>query len=184
MLKPNKIVDISFLILFGISALITIYQGISNTFLLTINNYLAFLLYAIMVGLKFYSPIKGKYGVLILLGLSLVDIINFSAVVINAKIYHLDSGWSVNGLGFNIIAFILLIVYYFFNTDFVLYILRSLFVGSDKELADKKEKLVNFYYNKFREENNENFDSIFKNIETYPDEAQVALKKIKIEREV
>lgn len=182
MLRPNKIVDISFLILLGICCLITIYQGVSNIFLLTINNYLAVIVYAVLVGLKVYSPSKGRYNVLILLVLSLFNLINFSAVVINSTIYHLDSGWSVNGVGFNIIIFFFLFIYILLNKDFVTHTLRSLLVGSDKEIAAKKEKMVKFYYNKFKKESNEDFDIIYFNIQSYPDEAQIALEKLKEDR--
>jgi len=182
MLRPNKIVDISFLIFLGTCCLITIYQGVSNVFLLTINNYLAVIVYVVVVGLKVYSPSKGRYNVLILLVLSLFNLINFSAVVINSTIYHLDSGWSVNGVGFNIIVFVFIIIYFFLNKDFVTYTLRSLLVESDKEIVAKKEKMVKFYYNKFKKETNGEFDRIYFNIKSYPDEAQIALEKLKEDR--
>ena len=91
---------------------------------------------------------------------------------------RLKENFSYNGLGFNVLAFLILIVYIFINFDFI----KSLLSASIEEEERKKVNMINFYYEKFSATDNEEFKNILKIFSEYPEEAQIALTKIEKER--
>ena len=53
--------------------------------------------------------------------------------------------------------------------------------GTQKEQEDKHNKMAFFYYEKFRICDAEELKGIYKNYKEYPEEAQVALKRLETE---
>jgi hypothetical protein len=178
MLKPNKIVDIVFLSILGIGVAVSIYTHLFSDFVLTLNNYAAFIFYITVIICKIIIPEKVRYAVLILLGLSVFDIINFTVEVINAKIFEIGSNWAINSLGFNVFIFLLFVVYCLFNKSLIFGVLKTVLSGSDKEIEEEKKKMINFYYDKFKNVDKSEFDNLYGNFKNYPEEAQIALDRL------
>jgi hypothetical protein len=75
-----------------------------------------------------------------------------------------------------------LILYSFINSDSAVKFFRIIFKGSDSEQEEKRNKMVDFYYNKFNALETREFENVLKNLNDYPVEGQIAIKKIVTER--
>ena len=97
----SRYTDIAFLSLFGLLIVVSIIAHFRDGYVLSINNYVAFITWLI-VGYNFFiSDKKWKYSVLVLLLLSTFNIINFYVAVINSSIYHINNELIFNWPGFS-----------------------------------------------------------------------------------
>lgn len=181
MIKAKKYIDFIFLALLGLSISVSLCLHFTEGFVLSINNYLALLSWIFVLLFKLIKPDKEFFGVLILLLLSTLGVINFTIITVNAELHHSESGFVYNGIGFNIIFFLLLIVYLVMNKRATSYI-KILLRGSEKEQEEKRNKMINFYYEKFKVFGDQEFNELINNFDHYPVEAQVALNRIKAEK--
>ncbi|MEN0054297.1 MAG: hypothetical protein AAGC65_11535 [Mucilaginibacter sp.] len=179
MVKPKKSVDTAFLIFLGLLLSTTVFRHFDGNYVLSINNYLAFIFWMVVIVFKIVKPEKSYYLVPILLVLSVFNIINFTIEVFRFGI-SIGKSEQFEGFYINFLAVIELIIYSFINKRFIINIFKS----SDKEKEDDYNKMMGFYYKKFKAINTEEFNSIFTDIKNYPLEAQAALNKIKNEREI
>ncbi len=182
MSKKSKYTDTAFLSLFALFIIVSVVAHFKNGYVLSINNYVAFIS-LLIVGYNFFiSDKKWKYSVPVLLLLSTFNIINFYVAIINSSVYHINDRLIFNWPGFNIVAFIFLIVYSFTNSDSAIKFFRIIFKGSDSEQEEKRNKMIDFYYNKFNGLEGNDFENVLKNLTDYPTEGQIAIKKIIAER--
>lgn len=173
MIKPKRYIDSIFILLLALLSCYSIYGHFKDGYVLSVYNYLGFTLLLIFTLLKFAKPDSEFYGVFILLFLSTFNIANFSFVVSK-----------FNDLPFNIFSFFALVVYSVINRDMVIHIIKRVLRGSDKEQEDSRNKMISFYYEKFKIVDAEEFAEILKNFKKYPAEAQIALKQIKTEKDI
>ena len=178
----KKYTDFVFLTLLGLSMGISIYQHFNLGYILSINNYAAFVLWLIVLLCKIIIPKKSLFLVFFLMLLATIDIINFSFYTVNSKTYYTEEGMLYNGLGINIFFIVPLIVYAIINRKILNGLLLVIFKGSDEEQLAAKNKLSEFYYKKFAVSDDNEVKEFIKKLKDYPDEAQTALMRIKNER--
>jgi hypothetical protein len=167
MIKPKKYVDITFLVLLGLLISISIYRHFEGGYVLSVKNYLGFAILLIMVSVKIINPKKEWFLVLRLLILYALNIINFTVEQFNV----------------NMIGIFMLIIYCWINKKMTIQFVKRIFKGSDAEQKQNRDKMINFYYNKFKICDTKEFDQVFSNFSKYPIEAQIALRKIKTEKD-
>jgi hypothetical protein len=85
---------------------------------------------------------------------------------------------TINPGGFDPFLLLLLIIYYIINRRSVNRILFAFIYGDKKEIGNKHEKMVDFYFEKFKKCDTTELEQINKNFDEYPVEAQIALTKI------
>ncbi|GAB2988066.1 hypothetical protein GCM10027049_30560 [Mucilaginibacter puniceus] len=180
MSKKAKHIDSIYLAILVCISLISIYRYLNDDYTLSVNNYAAFILLICVINYKVAFPNKGKYLVLGLLALSTLNIINFTIEVFRVKVGVINEGANFDGIGFNLILFVLLISYSIINKD----IIKSIFSYTNAEAADNENKMIAFYYEKFMKTDDDTFDTALSNINEYPYEAQIALRKIKEEKDI
>jgi len=183
--KPNKYVDVVFLILLGLSLCLTFYRHFADGYVISINNILALILFVTGVFIKIKNSEKGKYVVLILLLLATLNIINFTIGVGTVHIGNLGSGdesLSYAFPGIDPLFFLILLIYWIINKKAIRSIWDRIYHGSEKEQVDRISTGIDFYYNKFNAYNEEGLNDAFKMYKDYPVEAKEALKKIHQER--
>lgn len=166
--------DYIFLGLLGISLAATIIITISSDYALTNFHYAAITGWLITLALRIFSPHAGRYGVGLLLLLGVFNILNFFLV-------RTTSSFGVGSLSTGSIdpyLFCMLVTYYVINRKGINRILSHLFKGSEKEQADKQQKLIDFYINQFENSTPAQLAHAFGNIKDYPPEAQTALNQI------
>jgi len=168
MIKPKKYVDVAFLVLLGLLISISISRHFEGGYVLSVYNYLGFILLLILISIKIIKPEKEWFLVLRLLILYALNIINFT----------------VEQFNLNFIGLFLLIIYCCINKEMVIHLVKRTFAGSVGEQKERRDRMIRFYYDKFKICNTEEFDQIFSNFSKYPIEAQIALKQIKTEKEI
>ena len=84
--KPNKLFDYILISIFTLLSIDSLFLHFSSGFVLTINNYLSFVLLLTLFSYRIITKRWLDKAVFLLLGLSTLDIINFSVIVINGKI--------------------------------------------------------------------------------------------------
>lgn len=171
--KKAKYIDSSFLLIFFLLAILTMYRHLSAGFILSINNYLGFLLLIMFIGIWFLKKELNKYLVFILL--YTFNIINFTVERFNISVGADVRELQFTPISINPIAVILLIIYLCLNGSTI----KQLYTDNDKESADKLNKKVDFYYNKFSNCSEGELTVIFSNYDKYPEEARIALDKLK-----
>jgi hypothetical protein len=179
MIKPKQSVDIVYLSLLGISLIVSIYLHFSRYYTLSINYYIACLLWLMVIITKVIKLKKTFYGVFTLLALATFNLIHFSFVIINSRLQYTDNGVAYHGVGMNLIVLLLLIIYVAANKGLVVNLKKFLIRGSDDE---QNEKMIAFYYQQFNSCSNQEFEKAIKILDEYPIEAQIALKSIVAER--
>ena len=167
MIKPKKYADIAFLVLLGLLIGISISRHFEGGYVLSVSNYLGFTFLLILVIIKIIKPKKEWFLVLIILILYAMNIINFT----------------VERFNLNMIGVFMLIIYCWINKEMIIQLGKRALVGSDAEQKEKRDKMIIFYYDKFKICGTEEFDQIFNNFSKYPVEAQIALKQIKTEKD-
>jgi hypothetical protein len=153
------------------------YKDIDGTFFYTVNDFLDVILLIFSLRVIFGKPGVERYLVIVILFVCLFNLLTFTYKVDGGE-YSSRSWIGFGSVSFNPFTFLLLIFYGFIDRKF----LTDIFYGSKEEQADKRNKLINFYYNKFINLTAEELDKIFKDFELYPVEAKIALKRIKEEK--
>ncbi|TWJ03477.1 hypothetical protein JN11_01020 [Mucilaginibacter frigoritolerans] len=157
------------------------YKDIDGSFFYTLNDFLDVVLLIFSLRIIFGKPGVERYLVIVLLFVCLFNLLTFTYMVDGAK-YSSRSWIKIGHLGFNPFTFLLLIIYAFIDRKYLSYLFGNIFYGSKEEQENKKEKLINFYYDKFNNCTSEELSKILDDFELYPVEAQIALNKIKEEK--
>ena len=178
MLKKLKSIDVIYLVIFAGASIVTLFQSLVQGYLLSLNNYAAFVTLIAVLILRKIRKDGFKAGVAVLLILSAFNITNYFVGQTNI---HIGSGepdaFTFNTPGIEPIWLVLLIVYCFLKVDQI----KLLLNGSPSEQLGEKEKLVNFYYDKFSQCHPDEYRAAIENIVKYPEEAQIALQRLESE---
>jgi len=178
LLKRLKSIDVIYLVIFAGASIVTLFQSLVQGYLLSLNNYAAFIiLIAVLISRKIR---KGgfKAGVAILLVLSTFNITNYFVGQTNQQIGDDGSANLVfNTPGIDFIWLFMLVVYCFLKFDQV----KLLLNGKQLNQVDEREKLINFYYDKFSQCHPDEYKAAIENIEKYSEEAQLALQRLERE---
>jgi len=149
---------------------------------ISLNNYLALAFCVIAI---VHSLLKGRYSTLwlmVLLTLSLFNVINFTIEIFKSGIYFGYAGSQFAGITLNPLMLLLLIAYLLINKKVIGKYYNQFFKANAKEIEEEREKKILFYYNQFVGDSDLSIQNVISKIDTYPIEAQIALKKIKEER--
>jgi len=178
LLKRLKSVDVIYLVIFAGASIVTLFQSFVQGYLLSLNNYAAFIILIAVLILRKIRKDGFKAGVSVLLILSTFNITNYFVGQTNI---HIGSGdadaFAFNTPGIDPIWLVMLIIYCFLKVDQI----KLLLNGSHSEQLDEKEKLINFYYDKFAQCHPDEYKAAIENIEKYPEEAQIALQRLESE---
>jgi hypothetical protein len=165
-----------FLIVVGV-----FYEDVEGTFFYTVNDFLDVALLIFSLRVVFGKPGKERYLIIALLFVCLFNLLTFTYTVDGGE-YSSKSSINIGHFGFNPFTFLLIIVYAFIDRKYLSLLFENIRYGSKDEQADRRNKLVNFYYEKFNSCTAEELNKTFDDFEQYPVEAQIALKKIKEEK--
>ncbi len=148
-------------------------------FILSINEISAILLLLFSIRIVFLNSSKGQFLLLSMLFFTLFNLISVNYTVDNIE-YSSSVTAHIGKLSFNPIAFIFIIYFCIINRNSLL----TSFFGDEKERDDKRNKLMQFYYDKFKNCTLEELEKFFEMFDDYPQEAQLALRKIHREKEL
>ena len=176
--KRAVYINVSFFVISILLLGLLIYWQITGGFLMA-SETLAMCLLSLGFIFKKYNLIKVQWISFGLLVVLLVGIINFSYTVQNGDTTTTYHTIKFNSPSINPIVFIILLAFTVVNWR----IFARLLYGSEEEKQEDFDKKVSFYYHKFKDETNNELEIILKLYKEYPKEAQVALTKIKEERE-
>jgi hypothetical protein len=166
MVKPKKYTDLIFISILGLFIVISIYLHFIDGYVLPINFYPGLISWLIVVGIKIYNTRKEYFLVLIVLLFYSVNIINFTVVSFNI----------------NLLGVLLLVIYSLINKEMIMSVSEKVFKGSKEEQETERNKLIDFYFEKFKKCEVEELKEIFNNFNNCPLEAQIALKKVREEK--
>ena len=154
-----------------------IYWQITGGFLMA-SETLAIFLLSLSFVLKKYNLVIGQWISFGLFLVLLFGIIDFSYTLHNGDstiTYHTIKFTSPS---INPIVFIIFITFVIVNWR----IFRRFLYGSKAEKQDVFNKKISFYYYKFKDEPDTELETFFSLYNEYPKEAQIALTRIKAER--
>jgi len=167
-------IDYAFLSLLGTLLIISVITASTSEYILNVTNYLGIIAWSLVLVIRIIKPRLGRYFVACLILLTTLNFISFELIKTSTSIgFGSFSTPSVNPG-----ALLLLFVYYLINQESINNKIKHTFNGSAEEQEIKHHKMVSFYTDKFKDLDKTEFDEIFKNINTYPDEAQIALKQL------
>nr|WP_121272503.1 hypothetical protein [Pedobacter schmidteae] len=170
----KKTSDFIFIAVIGLLAANTIFQSIWYGNVLSLNNYVGFVLWIIITVLRFSNNQYRRYGLTILLFLSTLNIANLTVGSISFNAFYGD----IESISVNPIMLLILIIYYIINEKTVKKELRRIFFPSEEEKQSEHQMQIDFYYRKFENCGNEELKNIIINKEQYPMPAQIALDKL------
>jgi hypothetical protein len=175
MLKKLKSVDVIYLVIFAGASIVTLSQSLLQGYLLSLNNYAAFVILIAVLILRKIQKDGFKVGVAILLILSTFNITNYFVGQTNINIGSGEpNAFAFNTPGIEPVWLLLLIIYCFLKVDQI----KLLLNGSQSVQIDEKEKLIAFYYDRFSQCHPDEYKAAIENIEKYPEEAQLALQRL------
>jgi len=180
--KPKPIFDVALLIILTILIGYVFYYDVDNSMSFSANDILAILILVFSLRLFFFSSSWGQKVLCVLLLVSMINVLNFGTN------YSLEDGrasWSlVNafGLHFNPYCFFLLLLFSLINRKNLMALYLKMRYGTAKEQEVEMESKVKFYYDKFIKFSAEELEVVFKDFKEYPEEAQIAIDKIKKEK--
>ncbi len=178
--KIKLIIDYVFISVLWILVGIVFYEIYFNDFVGHLDNALAFILLTNVTFFKVIKLHKYSWFLIALLVLGVFQIVNFNILQMTFRAVISDT--NSFSVGFDYILFLLLVVYCILRRDLVKHIISVVFNGSKEEQTQQENKMIAFYYDKFDSCNAEELTVILKNFGDYPLEAQKALNKIKVER--
>ncbi|MDB5135047.1 MAG: hypothetical protein JWP37_1650 [Mucilaginibacter sp.] len=178
MSKLNKYTDLVFLIVLGFLSVRAVYEHFQYGYVLSINNYLAFIVWIIAFAVLLVRPGKATILMLMAMFLSALNIINFTSEIFKAGISNESNGFE--SLTVNPLALLLLVIYCLVNREAI----KILLNGSNAEKMREQDRMIDFYYKKFISCSKDELNKVFESFDEYPIEAKMALKKIKAEIEV
>lgn len=167
--------DYIFLGVLVLIAAISVNNIIVNDISFTATNYIAVIAWLIAIIMKLSKNKFARYTIGILIMLGTFNICNFLP----------GTTWMSIGFGntpllqFNPVLFVILLTWYFVNKREIKEVYARRFKDSTEEEAAKYQKMVDFYIEKFSSCTSAELDTIYANIDAYPDEAKTALRKIK-----
>lgn len=146
-----------------------------------INETSALILLCLGFAFKIYKVRAATYIIFLILVVLLFQPITYSYTVSegNASITHSSSRFDTL---ISPIVLLVLVCHIMFNYASMIDLYHLLVRGSEKEQREKREKVVDFYYNKFSTCSNIELEDIFKSYNEYPAEAQEALSRLKSEK--
>ena len=150
-------------------------------YIFSFNDILLFSLILFSIRYIFYKSDKGQYILLFSLIVGLINVIKFSYTV-NDVTYSTSSSAQFGSFSFNPFAFFLLLFFALVNRKEIMKLIRTILNGSEEEQLVKHNKMIDFYYDKFNTCADSELVAILANYKKYPEEAQMALKKIETEK--
>jgi hypothetical protein len=185
-MRGKTYLDFIFLGLIGLLICLSIFRYFNDNFLLTVNTYLGFLSWLVVVIIKLRYPDKSKFYLAGLLILSTLNIISFTAEYWTFGSNNLIeyNGIYFSFLSLNPLSFLLFIIYAIFNGYTIKDLFNRLLKKSEVEVEEEYEKLLKFYYEKFVSCSVEELEGINRNFKDYPMEAQKAIEMVMEERKI
>lgn len=172
-------IDYAFLGLLGLLLALLINQSVKFDYSLSLFNYLALIAWALTLAVRITKPALGRILVAWLIILATFNLFNFDTARSTFTVgFHGEKSDYTTPL-MNPIMFLLLVIFYIINRKSVNRKLARFFKGSPEELSAKQQKMVQFYLDRFGNLPPEEFEVIYANIHSYPDEAQEALMQLK-----
>ncbi|MEB0261683.1 MULTISPECIES: hypothetical protein [unclassified Mucilaginibacter] len=169
-------------ILFGAFALLLtlfiIWQINEQMFM--INEVFALIILAVSPILKQYIFPKLQVTLLFVLLIPLFGFLQYSYSFAEANTTY--TYYSGKFTGISPVVFIIMVIYIIVNISAIKNAFRFFRHGSDAEQTEKYDKMIQFYYEKFKECPDNEFIEIKSRYEDYPSEAQEAIHKISLER--
>jgi len=153
----------------------------TERYAISVDDILAVALLIFGIRLLLTQSPAGQYIILAAILLSLANILQFNIIIGNES-HTTHTTISLNGLSFNAFSGLLLVFYFFINWKAVKVDVKLLARGSESEQKKEREKLLEFYSDKFKNCSEDELKSALKMFKDYPLEAQQALEKIKKER--
>jgi len=145
-----------------------------------INEDFALLVLTVGPVLKQYNLPKIQIILFFLLIVPLFNFLHFSySFTQNGSSYTYNS---THFVGISPVVLLILLVYSWITKSVIIGALRTLRFGSEQEQTSRFDKMVDFYYQKFKESTDIELIDIKSRYDQYPLEAQKAINKIVLER--
>ena len=173
--------DLSLFVALLLTVAWVFYLDVKGEFYYTANDIIDVLLLLFSFLIVLGKSTKARYLVMVLLLLSLFNTITFSYSIDGTE-YTSKSSFNIGNFGFNSFAFLLTVFYILIDWKYHIHSLKVLFHGSKEEQEHKGEKMINFYYEKFKNCSPEELTKIMNDFKLYPTEAQIALERINEEK--
>jgi hypothetical protein len=148
-----------------------------------LNEDTAMLLLCMSFPLKIYNIKIARYIILVGLLVLLFSPLGYSYTIREGNTsvtYHETKFTSLISFP----TFLVLMLFFGFNYSAIINRFQLLIRGSEKEQNEELSKKMEFYYNKFNSCSNAELVDVFKMYNDYPVEAQLALKRIKEEKDI
>jgi len=144
-----------------------------------INEDFALAILTISPILKQYNLLKLQIALLFILLIPLLSVLHYSYSFTDANITYTYGSGGFSGI--SPIVFLFLVIYIIINRSVIVNTFRRFRKGSESEQAIQHDKMVEFYYNKFKECSDYELLEIKSMYKEYPAEAQEAIDKINSE---
>lgn len=169
--------DYIFFGILGLFIVITITLSLLQNFVLTINNYLAFIALPTAFFLRIKLQKRRHFPLGIILMLSLFNIINFGLGTMSMT-FGVNSSIPIETPSINPIILLIFVAYYLINKKTISIILSNFFKGTEDERRKEFQTTVDFYLKKFSSCEEDELKKALENFNDYPDEAKIALRQI------
>ena len=185
-MKKKEYVDLFYLALIGYFISEGIYLHFSDGNVLSVNFYLGIIGWLVCCFYVFVIR-TNNFFVLFLLILGVFNLLVFSASIFTfgvvRYIYKQDT-IIIPFPGINPLFLLIAFLYFLFNSKLLIAHYHNLKYGSKKDIELNLKNRIEFYYNKFNSYESENLKKVYNIYKDYPDEAQIALKRIHEERKL
>jgi hypothetical protein len=168
-------IDYAFLGLLGVLMAIAVVDVLTSDYIFNISNYFGFAGWTIALVLRIVKPRLGRYAIAWLIALGTLNMLSFELVRTSVSFGF----GSFSTIGINPQMLLILVAFYLINRKSINSKIAQTFKGSAEEQEAKRQKMVDFYTDKFKDLDKPEFEEIFNKIDSYPDEAQIALKQIR-----
>ena len=145
-----------------------------------INEVFALLIMVISPILKQYSLFKLQTILLFVLFIPLFGFLNYSYSSTDGATTYTYHSAKFNGL--SPIVFVIILIYLTVNISAIKSVFKRTLYESEAQLGEKFDKMIEFYYLKFKECSDEEFTEVKSRYDHYPLEAREAIDKINKER--
>jgi hypothetical protein len=167
-------------IVFVLAAVLFITWQARNN-LMMVNESVAMIFLCLSFPAKIYKLTLVQYILFFALIILMFNAIRFSYTVVVGNVSTTYHSSQFNGI-INPIVFIILITYFVVNIDALIQLYQLIAKGSKKEQQNSENKKIDFYYKQFNSCSDEELTRIFKIYNDYPNEARIALTRIKSEK--
>lgn len=147
------------------------------------NEAIAMFLFCLSFPLKIYNINVARYVILVVLLVLLFSPLSYEYTITeeSTSVTHQEARFTSL---ISPVTFLVLMLFLAFNCQAMIDLYHLLIRGSEKEQKAELSKNIEFYYAKFNDCSNAELADILKMYDDYPVEAQVALKKIKDEKDI